>query len=108
MSFLDKEPYDRYIFLLGYLDAYQYDMRIFGSLPGCMQVCYLTELYDAERITYGFYCEHIHDFDETLSYMEDEISALSMQAFLWSKINEDAAGLARYVVRPQYFGVDFI
>lgn len=39
--------------------------------------------------------------------MEDELSKKSMEAYITSRVNENAAGLHEHVRRPQYFCADF-
>lgn len=105
VDFSEECPYKKFVFALGYLGAYSKDINIFKTIPGCAEVVYFTELYDAEKLSYDFYLRDKEKFDRTIELMQDDFSADSIKAFINAKINEDAAGLSPYVIRPQYFGL---
>lgn len=100
-------PFDRFIFLCGYLGCYRYPHGLFDTLKGCMGGYSLSEVYETERFSHQYYLEHQEDFEASYNLMEDELSRKSMEAYITSRVNESADGLHKYVRKPQYFGVEF-
>lgn len=101
-------PYGRYIFLHGFLESYSINLSRFSHLTGCEQALYFSELYDTEKISNNYYEEYRAGFDETYASLNDDLSKISMRAYLNAKINEDAAGLNMLVQKPQYFSGGFL
>lgn len=71
---------------------------------GCKAIYQINNIYDetVEPLTNQFYLNNKDSFDRVRNALEDDLSKLSFDAYINSKINNDIID-TKYVITPQYF-----
>lgn len=92
-----------YVVIRGFFESYfMSDTELQSKFRNAKSFYYYSELYDMEGIDYNYFLKNEKEFQSFYNLLEDELSKKSYEAYLNSRINQDASYLLEYVSLPQY------
>lgn len=98
--------FESYYLVRGWEGAYALDeSALRAKFPNARAILEFCDIFhdETEQIDLPFFEENRCEFEAFYSVLADECSKTSLEAYLNSKINHDAAVLRASVERPQYF-----
>lgn len=102
-----ESSYFDYNIVCGYEGLlYKDDAYVMSHWKGCRNVFWFPDIYElniVEPITEEYYNEKRSEFAKVMDMLADDVSKISMKAYLQEKMEGDYKLIVPHIVTPQYF-----